>query len=122
MNKEQTENFAKQWIAAWNSHAIDAIMNHYSETIEFQSPFIQLLKFNESGIITSKADLKVYFEIGLKNYPELYFQFHDCLVGINTIVIYYTSVSGRKAAEVFELDSFGKAIKVQCNYSEPAVK
>ncbi|MEZ5029352.1 MAG: hypothetical protein R2765_11285 [Ferruginibacter sp.] len=45
------------------------------------------------------------------------FQFHRCFVGINSVVIYYTSVNGRLSAEVFELSENGKAKRVICNYS-----
>ena len=71
MTNESAERFAIEWIAAWNSHDINAIMSHYAETIEFHSPFIQLLKFNETGSITSRHDLKLYFDTGLKAYPDL---------------------------------------------------
>ncbi len=116
MNLEIANNFAEKWINSWNSHNLDDIISHYSENIEFYSPLIPLLGFNETGIINNKGDLKKYFEIGLKNYPDLFFDFHNVFSGINTIVIYYTSVNGRKASEVFELDEKGNAKKVYCNY------
>lgn len=119
MDKQVAEQFAREWINSWNEHNIGAILSHYADSIQFYSPFIPLLKFNETGVITNKDDLKKYFEIGLKTYPDLSFQFHDCFVGINTVVLYYTSVNGRIAAEVFELNEQGKAIKVYCNYSGP---
>jgi len=111
-------SFAHEWIAAWNKHDIDAILSHYTDNVLFYSPFIPLLKFNDTGVITSKEDLKKYFEIGLKNFPDLYFDLHEYFVGTNTVVLYYTSVNGRKALEVFELNEAGKATKVYCNYAE----
>lgn len=117
MEKKLADKFAEEWIAAWNSHDIEQIMTHYDEQIEFHSPFIQLLKFNDTGTITSKQQLRAYFEIGLKAYPDLHFKFHHCFIGINTLVLYYTSVNHQLAAEVFELNESGKAIKVYCNYT-----
>lgn len=119
MTKELAEKFTYDWIASWNMHDLEEILSHYSEDIHFYSPFIQLLKFNETGLITSKDELKKYFEIGLNAYPELRFELHHYFVGVSTVVIYYTSVNGRLAAEVFELNEHGKATKVYCNYSEP---
>ncbi len=118
MNKHLAEKFAQEWINSWNNHQIDEILSHYADDVEFYSPFIPLLKFNETGIITNKADLKKYFEIGLNTYPDLHFQLHHYFVGIHTLVLYYTSVNGRMAAEVFELNEQGKAVKVYCNYTE----
>jgi len=113
---EKAEQFAEEWIKAWNNHDLNTILSHYSDQIEFYSPFIPLLKFNETGVITNKADLKRYFEIGLNAYPDLQFTLHKFFTGIDTVVLYYTSVNGRLAAEVFQLNEEGKAIKVFCNY------
>lgn len=118
MTKELAEKFTYDWIASWNKHDLEEILSHYSDDIHFYSPFIQLLKFNETGSITSKEELKKYFEIGLNAYPELRFELHHYFVGVSTVVIYYTSVNGRLAAEVFELSVDGKVKKVYCNYSE----
>lgn len=120
MKPEIAKRFTQKWIHSWNSHDIDAILSHYAAQLEFYSPLITLLKFNEAGVIVSKDELKKYFEIGLNAYPDLHFKFHNYFVGINTVVIYYTSVNERMAAEVFELDKAGKAVKIYCNYAEPA--
>jgi hypothetical protein len=37
---EFAEMFAAEWIAAWNSHDLDRVLSHYSETFEFSSPHI----------------------------------------------------------------------------------
>jgi ketosteroid isomerase-like protein len=118
MDVQIANRFAEAWIRAWNNHDLDEILAHYADEPQFYSPFIPLLKFNEEGVITNKKDLRKYFETGLSTYPDLHFQLHNCLVGTNTLVLYYTSVDGRLAAEVFELNEQGKAIKVYCNYSE----
>ena len=120
ITQEAANNFAEEWINAWNSHNIENILEHYETDIEFHSPLIPLLKFNDQGVINNKTDLKKYFEIGLNTYPDLHFKFHHCFVGINSIVIYYTSVNGRLSAEVFELNENRKAKRVLCNYAIPS--
>lgn len=120
MDPQKTKQFAVDWIRAWNNHNLDNILSHYADELEFYSPLIPLLNFNESGIITNKTDLKKYFEAGLNKYPDLHFWLHHCFAGINTLVLYYTSVNGRLAAEVFELNEAGKAIKVYCHYAVTA--
>jgi hypothetical protein len=118
MTIEKAKDFAEKWITSWNDHDVDSILSHYADKLEFYSPFIPLLKFNETGIITSKAELKKYFEVGLNSYPDLHFKLHNYFVGINTVVLYYTSVKERLAAEVFIFDKAGQVVKVYCNYSE----
>lgn len=115
--QNEAKEFALDWIHSWNSHNLKEIMKHYDDSVEFHSPFILLLNFNETGIITSKKELESYFKIGLDTYPELTFKLHNVFTGIDTVTIYYTSVNNRKAAEVFHLNSNGKASKVFCNYS-----
>ena len=114
--KNKHESFAEQWITAWNKHDINAILSHYEETIEFQSPFITQLNYNNSGIIHTKDALREYFEIGLHTYPELHFKLINVLSGNHSLVIYYESVNNKMAAEVFFLSSHGKASKVYCHY------
>jgi hypothetical protein len=116
MTQEQALQFANEWISAFNAHNLSAILEHYADELEFYSPFIPLLKFNESGCITTKRDLERYFGVGLRTYPELHFTLHNVFVGIDTLVIYYTSVNGRLASEVFHLNKLGKAEKVFCHY------
>lgn len=117
LTEAKAKQFAADWIQSWNSHDLSSILSHYANDVEFYSPFIPLLKFNDSGLITSKSHLEKYFKIGLDAYPELHFKLHNVFTGIDTVTIYYTSVNGRMAAEVFRLDASGKAKTVFCNYS-----
>jgi len=118
ITKETVTAFTRSWIEAFNAHSIERILWHYAEDVEFYSPFIKLLDFNSEGVIRSRADLRRYFEIGLRTYPDLFFELHHCLVGVNSFVVYYTSVKGKLAAETFRLNTEGKATHVCCHYAE----
>jgi len=117
ISNEAAAAFTKEWIKAFNSHHLDAILEHYADDVVFYSPFIKLLQFNEAGFLQNKMELKRYFQMGLQAYPDLNFQLHNFFTGIDSIVIYYTSVNGRFAAETFQLNEEGKAIKVDCHYT-----
>lgn len=117
MNQEEARQFAYNWIAAWNAHDLHSILEHYADELEFYSPIIIQLDFNDSGCITNKKDLSDYFQAGLNAYPDLHFKLHNFFAGVNTIVIYYTSVNGRMATEVFQTDGSGRATRVFCNYT-----
>lgn len=117
MTEEIAKQFAHHWLNAWNNHDLNLIMEHYSDEIEFYSPLIASLKFNATGIITSKEALKKYFGLGLSAYPNLNFKLHNIFIGIDTFIIHYTSINNRLSAEVFQLNEFNKAIKVHCNYT-----
>jgi hypothetical protein len=118
MTEDEAKKFAEEWINSWNKHDLNSILEHYADELEYFSPVIRLLGFNCTGRITNKTDLEKYFRIGLNTYPDLHFHLHNYFAGINTVVLYYTSVNGKIVAEVSELTSNGKAVKVYCNYTQ----
>ena len=38
MDKEQAQQLAEEWYAAWNSHDLERILSHYSDDVVFVSP------------------------------------------------------------------------------------
>lgn len=120
ITNEAASRFVREWIDAFNAHDLESILDHYADELEFYSPFISLLQFNDEGVIRNKAELQKYFALGLSAYPQLHFRLHNYFTGIHTLVIYYTSVNGRRAAESFRLDEEGKAVEVFCNYTTEA--
>jgi hypothetical protein len=43
MEKGFAERFAKEWVAAWNSHDLELILAHYEDDFEMSSPIITAL-------------------------------------------------------------------------------
>ena len=115
-NFNQPADLARHWVDAWNQHNIDAIMQHYSEDIDFRSPIIQKMGVNAAGKINSKGELKAYFRNALAKYPELHFELYHILTGVNSIVLFYKSVNDSLSAEYMELDVHGKICKVSAHY------
>lgn len=107
---------AQDWIEAWNSHDLGSIMSHYSEQIEFNSPFVVKLMGDENGTIKGRDRLKEYFQKGLSAYPELKFELLNVLCGVDSITLYYKSVNEIMAAEVMTINSEGKISKVIAHY------
>ncbi|RVU01123.1 nuclear transport factor 2 family protein [Mucilaginibacter limnophilus] len=116
MTQQKANEFAKQWIEAWNSHDLDRIMAQYAEEVEFNSPMIISLGMNDDGRIMGKTILRQYFEKGLNAYPELNFKLHYVFCGIDSLVIKYESVNGKPAAEVMQLNATSRASHVTCHY------
>lgn len=112
------KEFSEEWISAWNSRQIDRIMNHYAEEIVFYSPVIQNLGVNQEGILRNKTALRSYFEKGLAQYPDLFFDLHDVLVGTNSVVLYYSSINNKKSAEFMQFDEKGKINFVSAHYNK----
>jgi ketosteroid isomerase-like protein len=65
------QDFAQHWVAAWNSHDLDAILSHYSPEVVLTSPIEARLLNNACGTVTGKEALRNYFKRGLEAYPNL---------------------------------------------------
>jgi hypothetical protein len=114
----KAREIAERWITDWNQHDLDQIINHYSENIEFTSPFIIKLLGEASGTIYGKSALVSYFAKGLTAYPDLKFELIQVLAGVNSVLIYYRSVNQLLAAEFMVLDADGFVNRVVAHYSE----
>ena len=105
------------WIAAWNSHDLDAILSHYSPDVVLTSPVAARILNEPSGTVRGKDALRNYFTLGLEAYPNLRFDLLDVMQGLSSIVLCYINQKGTKTAEFMEFDERGKVIRVVANYS-----
>nr|AUN36740.1 hypothetical protein [uncultured bacterium] len=117
MTKDEAWNLANHWVAAWNAHDLDLIMNHYDESIELTSPVVVQLLGSPIGTVAGKANLRAYFQRGLQAFPELHFHLEDVLWGVDSVVLYYTNHKGTHTAEFMELSANGKVARVVAHYS-----
>ena|SRR5690242_15567047 len=116
-NPPDAETFATEWITAWNSHDLDAIMSHYASEVVLTSPVAAKILDEPSGTVKGSAALRVYFAQGLEAYPQLHFQLLDVMYGLSSVVLCYINQKGTKTAEFMEFDDQRKVIRVVANYS-----
>ena len=119
LSEQQAQSFAEEWYAAWNSHDLEAMLGHYSDDVEFTSPFVVAIFGEPSGTIRGKEDLRAYFTRGLERFPELRFEPLDLLVGVDSVTLIYVSVEERRAAEVMTLGADGRVVRVLAHYRDP---
>jgi len=112
----EANDFARQWIAAWNAHDLPLIMNHYSDDIVFSSPFVSKIANESSGTLRGRAAVLQYFGEALQRFPSLRFQLRAVLIGIETLTILYESVNGLLAAETALLNGAGRITRVWAQY------
>ncbi len=118
MTDERLQLFAEAWYAAWNSHNLDAILEHYAEDVVFISPFVKHLVGEPDGEMRGRAELRHYFARALVRYPDLKFTPITTAPGVNSIVLVYKSVSGLLAAEMMRFGSNDRVVEVRCHYTE----
>lgn len=117
MTKDEAWNLANHWVQAWNAHDLDLIMTHYDDAIELTSPVAAQLLGTSDGKVVGKANVRAYFQRGLQAYPELEFRLEDVLLGLHSVVFYYTNQKGTRTGEYMELSPAGKVVRVVANYS-----
>jgi hypothetical protein len=115
--QDEARQFANQWIEAWNSHDLDAILSHYAPEIVLTSPAAARLLNHPSGTIEGIAALRAYFDRGLQAYPQLAFELLEVLCGLSSVVLYYRNQVGSRTAEYMELDGNQKIVRVVANYT-----
>ena len=117
LTKDEAWEFANRWVAAWNAHDLELIMEHYEDGVELTSPVAARLLGSADGKVIGKADLRAYFQRGLQAFSELKFGLEDVLWGLNSIVLLYANQRGTRTAEFMELSPNGKAARIVAKYS-----
>lgn len=117
LTETSVRQFADDWVRAWNSHDLDAIMSHYAPQVVLTSPVAARL-LNESGVVAGESALRCYFARGLEAYPNLAFELVDVMWGLSSVILYYKNQKGTKTGEFMELDTNFKVTRVVANYSQ----
>ncbi len=115
INGKIAENFATQWVNAWNAHDIDQILSHYTEDFEMFSPVIAARMGIASGMLKGKAAMREYWLLGLDRNPALHFSIINVLMGVCSITINYEGHKGL-SAETFFLNDEGKVYRAYAHY------
>lgn len=118
LTQDDAQDFARQWVEAWNRHDLDAIMRHYSHNITFTSPFVLAIAQEPTGTLHGASALRMYFDKALTAFPDLHFELLDVLVGVGSVTLYYRSVKERLAAEVMHVNDHGLIDRVDVHYRE----
>jgi SnoaL-like domain len=115
LTAEQAEEFAQEWIAAWNSHDLGRILSHYEDDFEMSSPVIAQVMEEPSGRLKGKQLIAIYWGKALQRYPGLFFEKLHVLAGVDSVTIIYNGVRGL-SAEVFHFTVSGKVSSAYAHY------
>lgn len=113
----KAQQFAKTLIEAWNSHDMNAILNHYSEDIEITTPMIKMALGEGDGSLKGKEAVADYWRRALDKIPDLHFELYDVTEGVDSVALYYKSVMDKKAVEVMFFNEEGKVNKMFAHYT-----
>ena len=116
MTAEKARRLAEEWIAAWNSRDLAAILRCYAEDSEFTSSTVVALGGSASGTAKGKAALAQIFAAGLRAH-RIDFDLHGVLLGVGTVVILYRGIRGDHVVEVHQYDADDKITRAVVYHS-----
>lgn len=116
INGTFAQQFANDWIQAWNSHNLDRVLAHYEDDFTFQSPMITVFTGNPAGQLQGKDAVRAYWSKALEKLPHLHFELIDILLGPDCLTLYYRGHRGL-VAEVFFFGSEDKVTRAAATYS-----
>jgi hypothetical protein len=117
MTLEQAQQFAAEWVAAWNAHDLEAVLSHYTDDFTMTTPMIKNLLGLESGTLQGKQAVGDYWRAALQKIPDLKFSIIETTGGVDSVSIYYDAVLGRRAIETFFFNADGKVYKALATYN-----
>jgi hypothetical protein len=104
MTVAEPEEFASQWLAAWNAHDLDSLLKHFADDVVFTSPVATQLLPDSDGVIRGKDALRAYWTEGLRRIPDLRFELVGVYAGVETLVLNYRNQKGNLVNEVLRFE------------------
>lgn len=119
LTQEFANQFAQDWVEAWNAHDLDRILSHYADDFEMTSPYIVAVMNNPSGVIQGKANVRDYWSKALARLPDLKFELLQVTFSLHSIAIYFENVTrDRRTIEWFLLNDDGVCCKSVAHYDQ----
>ena len=115
LSEVDAEIFARSWADSWNSHDASRIAAHYSEDVEYHSPFVARLTGKEA--LHGRTAVEDYATAALERYPDLHFG-PDITVaaGAESVALVYRSVDDLLAVEALVLNEWALVARAHCHY------
>lgn len=108
--------FSSQWVQAWNTHDVEAVLAHFHDDVLFTSPVAAAMFPETAGVIRGKAALRHYWTGALEHLTDLHFVVEGVYRGIDTVVINYRNQKGGLVNEVLRFDDDGLVIEGHGTY------
>lgn len=107
IDRAWAEKFADEWIAAWNSYDLNAILSHYADDVVFRSPRIAAVMGEPVAFVSGKPALARYWTKALSQIKDLRFHLERVYVGSDSLAISYRNHRGQHVVETFVFNDAG---------------
>ena len=99
------QQFADDWVQAWNAHDVEAVLRHFADDVVFTSPVAARVLPESGGVVRGKTALRRYWTTALAMLPELRFEIVGVYRGQSTLVLNYRNERGGLVNEVLIFDA-----------------
>lgn len=99
------QEFANNWLTAWNLKDVDKIVEFYSDEVVLVSPTVKEVTGRHGGITVIKSELREMLSKVFQQIPELHYSLVAVAVGIDSLTIYFTSSLCDMVADVLKFDN-----------------
>lgn len=107
------EQFARQWVEAWNRRDVEAVLAHFAEDVTFVSPKAKL--FVGRSELRGKAELRAYWERALERITDLHFTLDHVVSdqSAHLAIVYQARLNGvtTRGVELLTFNEQGQAIR-----------
>ncbi|WP_053208104.1 nuclear transport factor 2 family protein [Jiangella muralis] len=104
MTTPEPRAFARDWLAAWNAHDVEAVLRHFHDDVVFTSPVAARVLPETGGVLRGKEELRRYWTEGLRQIPDLRFAVEAVYAGVSALVITYRNQKDVLVNEVLIFD------------------
>jgi ketosteroid isomerase-like protein len=116
LTQAEARRLAEEWIEAWNSHGLDAIMRCYAPDVVFQTPTVIDTLGIPDGCVRGSEQLREHFARGLERLPDLRFDLEAVYTGVRAVAITYRWADGTPVCELHEYGEGELIERVQALY------
>ncbi len=116
VGKSPVQETIDKWIEGWNEHNLDKIMEVYADTAELYDPKIKEV-YPDSLTLIGKENIKKYFSIILKVFPELKIKPLGLWIkGNDALLEYYIYTNPESKIDVISKFYLNKDYKIQGHF------
>jgi len=84
MSTPDPDEFSRAWLAAFNAHDLEAVLDHFHDDVVFTSPVAARALPGSGGVVRGKQALRAYWMLTLERVPDLRFELLGVYVGVDT--------------------------------------
>jgi ketosteroid isomerase-like protein len=123
MNRDQAEQFAREWIRDWCARDVDRVVSHFAENARFVSPVAA--KRTGSPVVAGREALARYWQV-VHSFGSFRFTLDRILwddAGQEMAIIYTRDIDGRRdrACEILRFNSSGQILGGEAMYGAEGI-